>query len=245
MLSWCFPSTDEGIIQIITGLLPSTQYRFQARAKAATGDTCQIKSTDHGSVIPSAAEDETTQDTAFETLQLLVTTDATPTDITISLLGPDADDACTWDNVSFVQVTPAFSPPLPSVAVFQASNADHVICNTAFTGTCVDLVNVEVTPPGPNYFARITGEVNWNAADGAICQVQLWDGSAQVALSGFTPGSGSSDQAAFIHHVTAVPMVSGTTVTYTLRGLRVNANTCTTTPGGWAAFNSLSVVLFR
>jgi len=223
--------TDEGVSQILGGLKASTQYRFVARVMANSGSTCQIAVTGQGSVIPSAAEATTTTTAAFETISLLATTDATPTDLVFIIRAETTSDVCTWAQVAAYEVTPTVALTPPGILFFQHTNSPDGNCAADdYTATaCEDLAHVIVTPPGPGYHAIIFGSVQFNAtADGAACYVEIWNGSAQLAESYYnSDGSIANDPHLFVRWITPAPLVAGTPITYTLRGKDSGGN-CTT-----------------
>lgn len=235
---------DEGITQTLSGLKPSTQYRFRVRAHAPATEDCQLAVTGQGSVIPSAAEAETATNAVFETLELLVTTDSTPTDLVFILRSEESGDTCTFDHASVVEVAPVLNTA-PRRVVFTTTNSTVVSCDSDYTGTCAALAAVEVTPPGPGYFVEAHGSVNWDAGNTGQCMLELHDGSGQLAEVGLDPGA-ELDITAPIAYYSTAPLTSGSTVTFTLRG-KIGAGTCDTAPSAtvFSAENQLTVILVR
>lgn len=111
-------AANEGMSQTISGLKASTTYSVTVRVKVTSGDTAVIDTTGASSNLSL-----TSTSTTYETLTGTFTTDATPTDVILRLLGQSNTDEAFFGSVTFIEGT------APSATVNHPSDEHPRITN--------------------------------------------------------------------------------------------------------------------
>ncbi|MCP4113844.1 MAG: hypothetical protein GY737_00285 [Desulfobacteraceae bacterium] len=208
-------STNEGISYTLKGLLPSTTYQVYARAHANTaGNTCSIRTTG----ADTTQVDETTAGVAaFEELEGTFTVDSTPTDVVI-ILENDTNDAavCDFTHVAvWKERNVALTEPGVSVSKDEAHVAtDGNACSTSYTGNCLNIVNIDVTPPSDGYNVIVIAQVGAASTDSnGVCAARIYDDSAAAAVTEivFEPELAATPT---MIYMSPFPLTAGVTVNY-------------------------------
>jgi Carbohydrate binding domain len=140
----------EGIKQTLTGLRASTSYVYVARVNATAGDSCRITTT--GASTNVSATSATTA--AWETVSGTFTTDATPTNVVINLIGVADTDVCDWDHVGVMEIGGNVPIPIAKDFVNQTTadlSGGATYSATEYSGADATLIQ------GPAFIAPVDG----------------------------------------------------------------------------------------
>ena len=206
----------EGVQQTLTSLKADTDYVIRARARPVTAlDSCRLQVT---------GGDSTQTDTSvvagnlFETLEVVVNTTAVPAALVVTLAAVADTDECDWDHVTAFEQDAVVAQSGIQVCrqAITAVTAGHYT-NAAWASSGVTCA---ITPPGPGYIVRITGQMladNDSGGVGAGLAGRLQENGVTVDFSVDQPGTVLTNMAVQLGFTRMNP-TPGTTLTYTMDG---------------------------
>ena len=198
-------AASEGITQTVTGLKASTRYLLRVRGRANAGDTINITTTGaSGAVYGNAVL--TLPNTNDGTVSSILVTDATPTDIVVSILSSAASDNFFLRSVELLELS---EDPIPVAAdgyTTQATLSESGAVNSSAYTNIGGLERVVICP-GPGYEIVVTAALSFNVASGQV-SARITEGGAAVR----TLPAGETGSTTIVY-VNEAP-TAGTTYTY-------------------------------
>ena len=217
-------AVGDGVSQVITRLKASTRYLIVARVKVGAGDTTELTTagalaaSEWDDIVTARSLDFTT--TTLTTKGVVIKTDATPTDITISLLGTNAADVWTVSDVAMYELSEEYIPT-DRQGVFYTEKEAAAGTTSAGTGAYVVLASPTgaVIPPYPDYTVSVDSDIAiLNNACGATVLVclRLMENAVAVGNIPCVSVDNNEQASAHLHYLNTSP-TAGTSLTYTVQ----------------------------
>lgn len=209
-----------GITQTLAGLKANTAYVVRVRAiSIGAADLCNLHvsdgTTDTRDVSLAGPQ------TAYETLEVRITTTAVPAPVEVELETEAAGDVCRWDEVTVFEQFPQVAQP--GIQVCRVADTSTGANYYTYGAWATVGTTCAVTPPGPGYIVKATGLVNCdddNLVSGTNLLVRMQENGATVDVA--STSIQESTTASVMVGFTRVNPTPGATLTYTLDG-RVNS----------------------
>jgi hypothetical protein len=195
-------SNDDGVTQAIASLKASKQYLAIARAKAASGGTCQLITTGAGT-----DANATTTSTSYVTLADIFTVSAGAATVTLALTVNDdvsGGDVCSFDHVGVFEINADAIPKLSYLPVYESSSSVAAISDS-YPGT--SLISATVNVPGHGYIIKVLGDVCMSASD---ANQQEIDVQSKVTQSVNGAAATTVIERGFAYQMTGVDLNRGT-----------------------------------
>lgn len=238
-------ASGEGISQTFAGLKASTLYLLTVEASVASG-TLSVTTTGAMTTGSYRNAARTSTTTARHWMGVLLKTDATPTNLVLSLTGVSSGADFTLDTVGLYEVRTDVMTPPGYLAVSDSSNATTGTLDTTRRGfPDGDALSVSLSVPGPGYSIRVTANCCFtdNVANTMVAVLVENDGSATDATSAHSAIGANEGGSVNLHYVNTSP-TPGATYTYTIEALlRTGAGTNNGTIGGVTAVSRLTAEL--